>query len=177
MLNNIIALVGLSGVGKSTLIRKVSNEVHLQVLSASQLIKNQKKSYTEHDELRFHDINDNQRLLVDGFKLAIDRNKKITILDGHTVIETEHGLSEISADVFKDIGIQQFIFLAEEAHIILKRRSKDHTRKRSVVTLEVLDAYQMQAIGVTTRIALKLRVPVTILTSENTSTFKSILKC
>lgn len=175
MLNTTIALVGLSGVGKSTLIQKVCNEVQFQALSASQLIKNQKETYTKHDELRFHNIDDNQCLLIEGFKQALDHKQKLILLDGHTIIETASGLTEVSATVFKEIGINQFVFLAEEAKTIFQRRSKDNKRKRATVTIENLDDYQMRAIEVTTRIALELKIPVTLLTSENTSVFKSIL--
>jgi adenylate kinase len=175
MSNITIALVGLSGVGKSTLIKKVCNDIPFQTLSASQLIKNQKETYTQHDELRFQDINDNQRLLVDGFKKNIDPKQKLILLDGHTVIETANGLIDISANVFREIGINQFIFLAEEADSILQRRSKDKSRKRSIVTTEQINTYQTHTQIVTARISLELRVPLTIITSDDISTFKSIL--
>lgn len=175
MINTTIALVGLSGVGKSTLIQKVCHEIQFQTLSASQLIKDQKEAYIKHDDLRFHDISDNQRLLIDGFKRAIDHKQKLVLLDAHTVIETANGLTDISAKVFKDIGINQFVFLAEEARTIYHRRSEDDERKRATVTMETLDAYQMHAIEVTTRIALELKIPVTLITSGNITAFKSVL--
>lgn len=175
MLSKNIALVGLSGVGKSTFIDSINTDIQLQILSASELIKTQKKINNSHDELRFHNINDNQLLLIEGFKQAKDATQQITILDGHTVIETPNGLTEISSNVFREIEIQHFVFLIEEAGVILQRRTNDSSRKRSGATLTELDGFQRRALEVTTRIALELRVPVTIITPEKTSALNSVL--
>jgi len=176
MKNENFALVGLSGVGKSRLISSIQDDIEFQTLSASNLIKAEKEVGTDHDDLKNHDIKDNQRLLIDGFKRAkANNNQDITVLDGHTIIETPNGLIEISSDVFKEIGIKHFIFLVEDPEIILERRAKDSSRKRSVASLAELVEYQRRALEITTKIALELRVPVTVITSDNVLTLERIL--
>jgi len=176
MKNGNFALVGLSGVGKSRLISSIQNDMEFQALSASNLIKAEKEADTDHDDLKNHDIKDNQRLLIDGFNRAkTNNNQDITVLDGHTVIETPNGLIEISSNVFKEIDIKHFIFLVEDPEIILERRIKDSSRKRSVTSLTKLVEYQRRALEVTTEIALELRTPVTVITSDNVLTLRRIL--
>lgn len=175
MTNKIIALVGLSGVGKSTIISKIPSQIKFQSLSASKLIKDQKEAYTNHDELRFHNINDNQSLLIDGFKQVRDSSLGTTILDGHTAIETPNGLVELPTSVFEAMSIGHFVFLIEKEELIFERRANDQFRKRSTATQAELFEIQKRALEITTRIALELRIPMTILTADNTSEFHRIL--
>jgi adenylate kinase len=175
MTSKIIAIVGLSGVGKSTIISKIPSYIRFQSLSASELIKAQKETYTNHDELRFHDINDNQRLLIDGFKRKKDSSLGAIILDGHTVIETPNGLVGLPASVFGAMGVNHIIFLIEKEELIFERRARDKSRNRSTVTQAELLEIQKHAVEITTKIALELRIPLTILTADNSSELHRIL--
>jgi ABC-type dipeptide/oligopeptide/nickel transport system ATPase component len=99
MTKSVVALVGISGVGKSTLLRAAAETIQFQHLQASALIKAAKEKQTAEtvvtDDLRTADITDNQALLVQGFSDARDPSKTLIVLDGHTVIDTPNGLVTI----------------------------------------------------------------------------------
>jgi adenylate kinase len=69
-MSRVVCIVGISGVGKTTLINHLNESVDFQHLSAGQIIKKQRESEIgkaqEHDRLREQNIDENQRLLIDG---------------------------------------------------------------------------------------------------------------
>lgn len=179
-MNKIVALVGLSGVGKSTFISSLKDQIDFQYLSASLLIKNQKKLLQnlnlKGDDLRFGDINDNQKLLIDGFKKAHKVEADLTILDGHTVIDTPDCLIEIEPVVFKEIGVENFILLTETAEVISERRKLDQSRNRPILSVKELIEHQEISVNATAKAALDCRIPLLIVTSEQIKTVVNILK-
>ncbi len=111
----IIALAGLSGAGKTTLIRRVADQATLVHLSASDLIKAQIKLENEEERtseaLRSGNIPYNQDRLVTAFTAIAQSLTKHIILDCHTVIDTPVGIQRIPVEVFRAIEITDFIFL------------------------------------------------------------------
>lgn len=165
-----IAIVGVSGVGKSTFITSLQNSQNFQYLSASDLIKDEKKIQSQqnisNDELRHVDIDDNQQLLISGFLRARDSAAEIIVLDGHTIVDTPNGLVEIPAEVFRSVEVSKFIFLIEAAEIIAERRASDGSRKRPNLPIKEIQRHQNHALAITAKIALKLRIPLILITSD-----------
>lgn len=170
---SIVALVGLSGVGKSTLLSAIAARVTFQHLQASTLIKQAKevlsKTSVSTDQLRHADINDNQALLVEGFSRAIDQNAELVVLDGHSIIDTPSGLVRIEPRVFGQIGVKYFVFLAAAPALICSRRAGDTTRKRPVRSEGELRQHQHQALLAAFDAAQELDVPMTVVTGTQTS--------
>jgi adenylate kinase len=174
-----IALVGISGVGKSTLIRFLAKSIELQHLSAGSLIREEKARRLEavkHDNLRLADIEDNQQLLIDGFNRKRDNEAALVILDGHTVIDTNQKLEAIPASVFGALGIEVFIFLQADPAKILKRRILDTTRTRPIISIAEIRLHQEFAIKVTQTCAEQLSISCYIIENCDRSLIMNILK-
>ncbi|WP_149541214.1 ATP-binding protein [Siccirubricoccus phaeus] len=149
MTRTVVAVVGLSGVGKSTLLQKLNEGQIFRHFQASVLIREQKAAMNEmsaQDILRLGNIEDNQRLLVEGFKRATDNMTGLIVLDGHTIIDTPAGIVVIHPDVFRDMGVSRFVFVYEDPAVIALRRAGDSSRKRPLRTEDELREQQEMAL-------------------------------
>lgn len=166
-----IALAGLSGAGKTTILQAVSKETGAVHLSASSLIKEQilfeggRESSPE--GLRAGNISNNQLLLSRAFQrqtMAIERH---TVLDCHTVIDTPTGLQELSASVFEALGLTDFAFLFVEPWLLAQRRRNDIARNRPERTEEEIRSQQKAALQVGRNVASLIGVPFAVLTDND----------
>lgn len=164
MTGPIVALTGISGVGKSTVLKTLSTSISFQHLQASALIKAGRHASGDiavtHDQLRLVDIDENQQFLIRGFRLNAGASTSLVILDGHTVIERDTGLTHIDARVFGAIGIDSMIFLADDPEAIGQRRRNDTSRKRPVLSVDALRLIQEQAEDHAVEICKALGVPL-----------------
>jgi adenylate kinase len=115
------------------------------------------------ESLRSEDIEENQRLLVVGFKHAKDPAASHVILDGHTVIETPTGLTTIDPEIFEALGIEDMIFLASPPTKIFERRAGDANRQRPPVTLEAVRDFQEAALLAAFKTCLQLQIPLVVI--------------
>lgn len=166
MTQQVIALVGISGVGKSTLLHALSTTTEFQHLQASGLIREARATATTGhvtgDSLRLADIDENQRLLVEGFKGARHGAARLIVLDGHTVIDAPAGLQLIAPEVFAAIGVTQFVFLADLPTEIHRRRASDTSKSRPARTAAELEQHQNSALQQTLKVSLRMSVPVVV---------------
>ncbi|WP_133675856.1 ATP-binding protein [Aquamicrobium defluvii] len=167
----VVALVGLSGVGKSTLLEDARRRLVFEHLRASDLIKEERKQRqgkpAAHDLLREGNIDDNQALLVSGFKRHAPE-KGLIVLDGHTIIDTPNGLVEILPSVFSAIDVSRFVVLVDDVEKIAIRRASDNRRSRPSRSPEELAEHQEQSVLAAYRAALALRVPLFIVPLNET---------
>ncbi|MEP1610531.1 MAG: AAA family ATPase [Roseobacter sp.] len=165
-----VALVGVSGVGKSTFLRKCSETIEFLHLEASSLIKEQKRfiegASATSEQLRAGVILDNQELLISAFKRRSDEEDRLCVLDGHTVIDTGCRLQKIPASVFGEIGIRKIIILQADPNDIQIRRQVDQTRERPQRTTAELQKYQEVVKEHTCEIGEILGIPVAIVTHD-----------
>jgi adenylate kinase len=160
MKQKIFAFVGISGVGKTTFLKRLREKLEFQHLSAGSLILRAASSeYTERDELRFNDIDENQHLLISGFKSARDEAALRVVLDSHTLIQTPGGIREISACVFEMIRIDGLIHLSSTPELILRNRTNDPGRSRPQLSISEIAEHQAASLSVARRIAEALRIP------------------
>jgi adenylate kinase len=175
----VVAVVGLSGVGKSTALEAAHASLAFEHLQASALIKAERERWRQakidHDALREANINDNQALLVGGFRHTAPK-AGLVILDGHTVIDTPDGLVEIEPKVFRMLGVSRFVVLTEEPEEIYRRRSADPGRKRPMRSVDELRQQQERSILVAHRAALDLRVPLVVLVCQGVQDFVEALQ-
>lgn len=167
-MTQVIAVVtGLSGVGKSWLLKNAQNREPMQVLSTGSLIAGQLKAgqsqSVAYDGLREQDIEANQRALERGFSQHLDPRSQLVILDAHVVIDTPNGLELIKTDVFSDIGASLVIFLEEDPSRIVQNRLQDTSRKRPLLDQNSIKAQQEVAKERAQMIASELEVPWHIL--------------
>lgn len=103
MIDNIAFIGGIHGVGKSTICRKICDEVTLEYLSASDLIK-WKDINEDIQNKKVWDISLTQDRLVVGLENRIQK-KKYYLLDGHyCLINSENKIVNIPLDTFKLIN-------------------------------------------------------------------------
>ena len=164
----VVALVGVSGVGKSRALAHARTSGEFEHLQASTLIRaereRRRQSAIGHDALREANIDDNQALLVEGFRHAAPE-AGLVILDGHTIIDTPDGLVEIEPNVFRMLEVSRFVVLTDGPEEIYRRRFADPERKRPVRSVDELREQQERSVIVAYRAALELGVPMVILIS------------
>jgi adenylate kinase len=164
MKRHVVAFTGISGVGKSTFLRNLKTLLQFQHLQASELIASERQTFSL-DELRNFDLNQNQSLLINGFRKAVDPVAKVVVLDCHTVIEVGDGVVRINPDVFKEVGINSMLFLADQPTAIASRRLTDSTRKRPVKNEEELATVQTAALAYAKEICGVLEISMTVVNS------------
>lgn len=165
-----LALLGLSGVGKSTLIGQVGRCVPLLHLQASGLIKAEQaqrlQTQDTSEALRTGPVLDNQALLIAGFRRLTERAALPVVFDGHSVIDGRDGLVEIPSAVFAALGLDAVCFLFADPATICERRSRDTGRNRPIRDTRTLGAHQTFAATVAERIARDIDRPFYILKAD-----------
>lgn len=160
----VVALTGISGVGKSTLIKALSSSIALTHLQASALIKEGRSTSNatsfNQDQLRHLDIDQNQQFLVRGFELATRTVTGLVILDGHTVIEGTEALTRVGANVFSALATESMIFVVDEPSAIDRRRRSDASRKRPVPSISDIRLIQERAQDHAAVICRTLKIPL-----------------
>lgn len=143
MKQRVVALTGISGVGKTTFLRKLSAAREFQHLTGGTLIAAARnKGSDARDSLRHADLEENQRLLIQGFALEKDPKANLIIVDGHVVIDNNSGLARISSTVFESIDVSLILHLEADPVRIFKNRSEDTSRFRPIRDVETLAHHQ-----------------------------------
>ncbi|MBO9505386.1 AAA family ATPase [Qipengyuania flava] len=152
----IVALAGLSGSGKTTVIGAIEKAVDFDHFSASELLKQhagKTGAVISSEELRLGDIDANQIALVEAFLDAASETRKDIIFDCHSVIDGADGIQEIPSEVFRAIGITDMAFLSVAPQELMRRRSSDRARGRPRRSVRELAAHQSIAIEAAIRIS------------------------
>jgi adenylate kinase len=143
MKQRVIAFTGISGVGKTTFLGKFAELMAFQHVTGGSLIAAAKNSAPNgRDTMRHADLDENQRLLIDGFALTRDVNADLIIIDGHVVIDDGDGLTKISSEVFNALEIVAMVHLESDPMRTAKNRSKDTSRLRPRYDAETLGQHQ-----------------------------------
>jgi adenylate kinase len=170
---NVIGVFGLSGVGKTRMIRAAIHErdgiVHLQ---AGALIKQGLADATISSEALRRSSGDrvlaNQSVLLAMFaKVLAAEAGKLVIFDGHLIIDTDADLVEIPLGVVT--GLQPAALLHVEAlpEIIAARRREDNERIRPARTKAVLVEHQARSRKACCQFAAALGIDAHIVTNDS----------
>lgn len=143
MTQRIVAFTGISGVGKTTFLRRLSEQLDFQHVTVGSLIAAARDTDPKtRDTIRHTDLDENQRLLIEGFALARDPNAELVIMDGHVVIDDGVQLLKIPHQVFSALGICNMVHLETEPEQIAANRLGDTSRARPVHSIEILSQHQ-----------------------------------
>ena len=174
-----IGVFGISGVGKSTLIRRAGDRVPLLHLQASDLIKSRlgKQSVQpSSEELRQGRVLDNQRLMIDEFLDRVSKAEGIVVFDGHTIVDAPTGLIEVPLSVFKELKLDEIVFIEDVPETIAARRATDTSRARPDRDPDLLRQHQDLAKARSIAIADALGIPIHIITAEDWKSFLAIVE-
>ncbi len=160
---NIVGLVGVSGVGKSTLLTELKHSLQFLHLQASELLKSETAIVTgiaqTSEELRLGAVLSNQDMLVRAFRRNVAGSALPVVFDSHTVIDSRDGMIVIPAKVFQDIGLTSLVVLKAPAVQIAAQRGAD-PRVRPVRSIEEIDQHQSLTIAVAGEMAAELSIPL-----------------
>lgn len=179
MSNNVIILFGLSGVGKTTFLKRVALLSEFLHLQASDLIKMQfeveEDSKLSSEQLRRGDINDNQMKLAIAFLNETKEHGGTIVLDGHSIIDAPEKLIKIQPAVLAPVNPTKIVFLKDSAEAIFQRRLNDRSRQRPSRTACELAEQQNIALEQAEAIAGALAVPILVVNSGDWESFASLL--
>jgi adenylate kinase len=126
MLDNIVFIGGIHGVGKSTICRQICDDVKLEYLSASELLKwNDIRENAQNKKV--NNIPFTQERLILGLTNSIQKNKYY-LLDGHyCLLDKENEIVNIPLDTFKLINpISLNIILGDITEIKTRLEKRDN---------------------------------------------------
>lgn len=147
MSRRVIAVFGISGVGKSTLItealKAAPEGAHLQ---ARDLIKSGLADQTNSEMLRRRPsakVRSNQDIMLEGFRRRVQAQPhRLIVFDGHLLIDTDDELVQIPQEVIASLGPSLMVHVEDDIARIAARRTQDSSRQRPQRSEETLQEHQ-----------------------------------
>ena len=141
--NKKIVLVGIPGVGKTSLLSKIvdilkNKNIQVNVISYGTLMFDVAKEngLQDRDGLRKLPISEQQNLQKIAAEKIATQSEEIVIIDTHAFITSTEGYYPgLPEHVLKIIKPSNFISVAAKPEEIYNRRMKDETRNRDNITL------------------------------------------
>lgn len=165
MLNNIAFIGGIHGVGKSTICRQICDEVKLEYLSASELIK-WKDINEDVQNKKVKNIPATQDRLIIGLANTVQKNKSY-LLDGHyCLLNCENEIVNIPLDTFKSINPISLNIILGDINEIRDRLEKRDNRPYDQ---ELLTRMQESELNYARHLSKTLGVTLTIGTQKDFS--------
>ena len=138
-----IVMVGIPGVGKTTLVSKIveilkDHQKSVSVTSFGTLMFEiaQKNDVKDRDELRKLPVYRQQELQKMAAEKIASQNEQIVIVDTHAFISSQEGYYPgLPEHVLKIIQPTNFVSVSAKPEEIYNRRMKDDTRNRDKITL------------------------------------------
>jgi adenylate kinase len=144
MADKVIVVTGIPGVGKTTVLKEVSNligknekEIGFVTYSSIMIeIATEEGYIVNRDDLRHLSIKTQKTLQQKAAKkiAEISKDKKIQVIDTHMIIRTDLGYwVGLPQNVLEIIKPDLFVLIEAEPNEILSRRRKDDSRSRDEV--------------------------------------------
>ena len=141
-----IVIVGIPGVGKTTVVTKVfdilsSQNKSVSVVSFGNLMFEEALQYgtKDRDDLRKLSISQQQDLQKKAAERIAKLNDNAIIIDTHAFITTSAGFYPGLPDyVIKIIKPSNFISISARPEVIFNRRKQDETRQRDLVSIDLI---------------------------------------
>jgi adenylate kinase len=131
----VVAVFGLSGVGKSWLISRFASANPVVHVQAGQLLGEAKAAISgnvaTYEELRIGTVLDNQALLIRAFSEIISDAVQPIIFDEHCVVDNGDQLVEIPVEVIAALSASGIVFVKSQPGGIVERRLKRHHQNKT----------------------------------------------
>jgi len=158
----VVAVFGLSGVGKSSMIARYAASANVAHVQASQLMRDAKAALVgkpvTSESLRRGPTLDNQSLLTDAFAKVFPDEARPIIFDGHCLIDAGDHLIEIPVDVIRQLRPSGIVLVYAPPDEIVSRRENDTSRQRPVRTPCALSTQQDRCVVICTDYAERLGI-------------------
>jgi adenylate kinase len=175
----VVAVFGLSGVGKSWLIARMIHSEPMMHVQASQLLRDEKAAITgqtvTNEALRTGAVLDNQSLLVRAFSRVHSAATMPIIFDGHCVVDSAAGLIEIPPEVIEALSISGIVFIEDQPGAIVERRAGDTTRTRPIRSESEIELHQNQALATCLKYAARLQAGLRVVQAGDEPAFRSAI--
>jgi len=125
----VIFLAGVHGVGKTSLCSRLSDDLGIVSISASQLIKQHMQGQTWQIDKKTSTVFDNQQRLITATREFGLKNKQF-LLDGHFALLDQNGeIVEIELEVFSRLNLSAVICVVDNPQAIAERlESRDQVK-------------------------------------------------
>ena len=141
-----VIIVGISGVGKSTVVTKVveilkekNKTVSMISFGTVMLEQANKNSIHDRDEIRKTSVETQQKLQTLAAKSIGQMNDDVVIIDTHAFISTKEGFYPgLPKNVLDQIHPTNFIAISARPEEIYNRRMEDKTRNRDIISIELI---------------------------------------
>lgn len=176
MSQKVVAFTGISGVGKTTFLKKLAKRMSFQHLTGGSLIAAARQlDANQRDAMRHTDLEENQRLLIHGFFAARDPQVGLVIMDGHVVIDNGNNLTLLPSTIFRALGTSLMVHLEADPALIITNRSHDTARSRPNYDFETLNRHQSTSRKQAASIARDLGIGFHIVTHSDADLFATTL--
>ena len=161
ILDGIIFVGGVHGVGKTTFSQMVSDALKIPTYSAGSLIREHLGETPSHDK-KVANVSGNQDVLVEAVR-ALKLVRQRIILDGHFCLRDKKGLiSPVPLRTYQALNVRLAIVVREEPELIQARlHERDGTPQACEEIRQFQDAEQSWA----SEIAIAMRIPLRVLRS------------
>jgi len=167
-----VFIVGVHGVGKSSMCESFTKKYSANHKTASQLISEAKIDALSKDTKAVKDIAGNQELLIAAVS-KIRASGENLLLDGHCVlINDENILTALPTKVFSDLSISAIIAVHDMPELIQARTMK---RDGKSMSTNIINEFQVLELTRAEEISKELGIPFAKIQSFNQVEFESIL--
>ena len=141
-----VIIVGIPGVGKTTLVSKVVEllrskkiSVNVSIFGTVMFEEAKKNGIKDRDDLRKLSVPEQKKLQSMAAKKIASLTDDIVIVDTHAFIATKEGFYPgLPHNVLEILMPDSFIMISARPEEIYNRRMKDTTRNRDIVSIETI---------------------------------------
>lgn len=139
-----VVIVGIAGVGKTTLVSKIvevlndkKKSVSVHSFGTVMFEEAKKLGIVSRDELRKLSVNEQKDLQVKAAKKIAGFNDNVIIIDTHAFISTKEGFYPgLPYHVLDELKPANLIAVSARPEEIYNRRMKDTTRNRDIISID-----------------------------------------
>jgi predicted transcriptional regulator/adenylate kinase len=167
-----VFVVGVHGVGKSSMCDTYAKKHATNHKTASELIKREKEDAVSTNTKTVKDITGNQELLISAVSKILNSGENL-ILDGHFVlVNNENKLTPLESKVFSDLSINAVIAVYDESRSIEERAK---TRDGDSLSHDLINDFQKLELARAEEVSKELRIPFAKIKSFQQEEFENTL--
>ena len=144
MKSKLIIIVGIPGVGKTTIIEKLIEYLvtldiksHISVFGSVMLDEAKKVGVKNRDELRTLSVKEQKKLQISAANKISNLKYPFIFVDTHLFIKTSEGYCPgLPFDILNSLSPDQIILVEAKPEEIIERRNTDITRKRDNLSID-----------------------------------------